>query len=435
LAPATQLAEVGARIVEICGQHAHQQLQTRSAQRDALDRFAGVPVEPLREAQREYHQIGAAIAALGGDARMRARELDLLRFQLDELESANLIDANEDAALAREEDELAEAVAHQEAAAVVDNAVSADGGAIDLLRTALGALERRAPYEDPLRRLRSVVEELGDISGEIRLTAERIEPDPERLEAIRQRRHLLVELRRKYGETLEEVMEFQRAAQIRLEELESHDARASALQTDLEQAGEKVAARAEAVAAARAHAAPELAAKIAERLAPLALSAARFDVVVTGDPPADDVEFRLSTNPGMPTQPILKAASGGELSRTMLALHLVLSADTPTMVFDEVDAGLGGQAATAVGKALSELAVGRQVFVVTHLPQVAAFADAQLAVSKTTGDVTATSIMHLGAEDRVIELSRMLSGSPDSDTAQRHAQELLAAASHERASR
>src|SRR5439155_4884386 len=174
--------------------------------------------------------------------------------------------------------------------------------------------------------------------------------------------------------------------------------------------------------------APGLAAAVEARLSELALAGARFDVAVGGDDPADDVEFLLGPNPGEPPLPLAKTASGGELARAMLAVRLVLTQGPPTLVFDEVDAGVGGEAALAVGRALAAVADDHQVLVVTHLPQVAAFAHEQIAVSKEERDgrTTATARPVLDG-DRVVELSRMLSGQPDSDAARGHAQELLAA--------
>ena len=168
-------------------------------------------------------------------------------------------------------------------------------------------------------------------------------------------------------------------------------------------------------------------------LAELALASARLEVSVGDDDPGDEVEFLLSANAGMALAPLARAASGGELSRTMLAMHLVLSDGAPTMVFDEVDAGVGGAAAVSVGRALSNLSASRQVLVVTHLPQVAAFADVQLRVAKSDDGLAVSSIVQLDEADRVVELSRMLSGSPESDSARVHAAEMLAAAASERA--
>src|SRR5690606_1372265 len=186
-------------------------------------------------------------------------------------------------------------------------------------------------------------------------------------------------------------------------------------------------------AAARRAAAPELAARIQENLAELAMPKARVEVEVRGDDPGDDVEILLAANPGAPPLPLAKDASGGERARTMLALRLVLTAAPPPPVSEAVDAGIGGQAAAAVGRALARLGRQHQVLVATRLPQVAAYADAQVRVAKHTDDATTVSeVAVLDHEERVVELSRMLSGQPDSDAARRHAAELLATAAGER---
>src|SRR5581483_7875107 len=217
-------------------------------------------------------------------------------------------------------------------------------------------------------------------------------------------------------------------------DLESFEARAAALDRERMAALERAAAQAAVVGGARRAAAPKLAAAVERELAELAMAKARVAVEVGDDDPGDDVTFLLAANPGAPLLPLSKVASGGELARAMLALRLVLldgrdDSGPPTLVFDEVDAGIGGQAALAVGRALAALARERQVLVVTHLPQVAAHADTQVAVTKTTGraGTTATATI-LDDETRVVELARMLSGSPRSATAREHAGELLAAA-------
>jgi DNA repair protein RecN (Recombination protein N) len=187
------------------------------------------------------------------------------------------------------------------------------------------------------------------------------------------------------------------------------------------------------VAEARRAAAPDLAARIQANLTELAMPKAVVEVAVEGDDPGDDVEVRLAANPGTPPLPLAKVASGGELARTMLALRLVLTDAPPVLVFDEVDAGIGGAAAVAVGRALARLGHEHQVLVVTHLPQVAAFADAQVRVAKQSDDATTvSSAAMLDDDERVVELSRMLSGQPDSDAARTHAAELLATAAGER---
>jgi len=429
LATVSALVELGERLVDLHGQHAHQSLLSPVAQRAALDRFGDVDLEAVHAARQRERDIAQELAKLGGDERARAREIDLLRYQVEELEAAGVTGPDEDDELAAEEDVLADATAHHAAAAEAAAALTDEGGAGDPLGAAISALAGRAPFAAQEERLRALAAELADVAVDVRGVAEAIDEDPARLDLLRERRQLLSDLRRKYGETLVEVLaEYERLG-ARLAELEDHDRRAAQLdgaQAEARKAYEEEAAR---VAAARRAAAPELAQAVETNLRELAMPNARLEVRVEGDDPGDDVVFLLAANPGTEPQPLSKVASGGELARAMLALRLVLTSAPPTLVFDEVDAGIGGSAATAVGRALAKIGREHQVLVVTHLPQVAAHADAHVQVAKQSdGDVTVSQATVLDHDERVIELSRMLSGQPDSDTARRHAEELLATA-------
>lgn len=433
LATIASLAQWGAQLVDLHGQHAHQSLLAPAVQRGALDQFAGIDLGPMLDARARVRAADAQLAALGGDERARAREIDLLRFQIDELASAAISGADEDEKLDVEESALADAVAHQQAASAATSALTDDGGAADLLGGAIAELAGRAPFAAAEARLRSASAEIADIASEVRAAGEAISEDPARLETVRSRRQLLHDLRRKYGQTLAEVLSFADEAGARLAELEQHDLRAAEIDRVRAEALAEEAIAAAGVAVERRSAAPRLAAEVESHLGHLAMPRARVEVTIDGDDPADDVAVLLSANPGTTPLPLAKVASGGELARTMLALRLVLTAGPPTLIFDEVDAGIGGEAAVAVGRSLAALGAERQVLVVTHLPQVAAFAHAHVRVSKESGeDHTVARIEHLDEPARVAELSRMLSGQPESQTARDHAQELLAAASVER---
>ncbi|MCB1002312.1 MAG: DNA repair protein RecN [Acidimicrobiales bacterium] len=430
LATVGSLVEHGRRLVDIHGQHVHQSLLDVAAQRGALDRFAQVDLEPLRRARARLTEIDAALAALGGDVRTRAREIDLLRFQLDELDAAAITGPDEDDELERREDVLSGAQAHREAATSAAEALAADGSALDAVRTAIAVLGGRAPFVELEHRLRSVAVELDDVVAELRTAAEAIDDDPEALARVTERRQLLRHLRRKYGDTLGEVIGFQDETRARLRELEGYDDAVARLELEREQAVAAERRAAAAVGAARRAATGPLAAAVQAGLRELAMPRAEIVVDVGDDDPGDEVTFLLAANPGSPPLPLTKVASGGELARTMLALRLVLIEAPGTLVFDEVDAGIGGTAATAVGAALAQLSRTHQVFVVTHLAQVAALADRQVMVTKqvtTTPDgerTTATATV-LGDDARVAEIARMLSGSPDSAAAREHAAELL----------
>ncbi len=432
LATMAELAERGRQLVDLHGQHGHQSLLSPRVQRQALDRFGAVDLGPLAAARGRLAVVNAALDALGGDARSRAREIDLLRYQVTELTEAHLGDADEDYGLAAEEDRLAQAESHRDAGAEAHEALVGDSGAGDALGRAITALDARRPFAPIEARLRAAAAEVSEAAADLRATTEVISLDPARLQAVIDRRRFLRELCRKYGEQLSDVIAYATQAEARLRELEGHGQRVADLETDRERATEAVAVAGAAVGRARRRAAPRLSAVVEAHLHDLAMARARFEIAVGADP-GDEVTFMLGANPGETAQPLARVASGGEMARTCLAARLVLTEAPPTLVFDEVDAGVGGQAALAVGRALAELAADHQVLVVTHLPQVAAFADRQVAVTKTArAGRTITTAAPLEGRARVVELSRMLSGQPSSATAQGHAEELLGTASRER---
>jgi DNA repair protein RecN (Recombination protein N) len=433
--PATvaTLAELTDGVIDLHGQHAHQSLLSGVAQRAALDAFGAVDLAPLRAARARVTEIDAELAALGGDEKARAREIDLLRFQVNELDAAAISDPGEDEALEAEEALLADAVAHREAAQVAIEALRGDGGAAEALAGALHALAHRQPFAPLGDRLAGVSAELDDIASELRTQGEGIEEDPERLDAIRERRQLLKDLRRKYGDDLAEVMAYHADTERRLHELERYEQRAAELDQERERALADERREAGVVGRRRREVAPQLAAAVEERLRALAMPHAAVGIEVgehADDQPGDQVRFLLAANPGSPLLPLSRVASGGELARAMLALRLALVSSggrigPATLVFDEVDAGVGGAAAVAVGAALAELGDQTQVLVVTHLAQVAAPASTQLLVSKDVSrHVTVTSVSEVDGEERVAEIARMLAGD-DSTAAREHARELL----------
>ena len=432
LATVGELAEVGARLVDLHGQHTHQSLLAPAIQRGALDRFVGSPAtEPLaayRASREELRRIAAELEGLGGDERARARELDLLRFQIGEIEAAGLDDAGEDVALEAEEALLADAIAHREALSAAYGAV--EGPALDTVGAAAAALAGRAPFTELADRLRATQAELAELGRDLRVALDSVEDDPQRLEEIRSRRALLRELTRKYGETISDVRTYAGEARRRLAELEGYEARAAELEQTRELTRQAAADAAAALSRARQAGAGSLAEAVTPHLRELAMPAAVFEVVVEPADPTDDgadrVAFLISANPGEPPRPLGKVASGGELSRAMLAARVVLSEAPPTLVFDEVDAGIGGEAGAAVGRLLADLAGTHQVLVVTHLAQVAAYADAQVVVEKREqGKRTVASAETVTGEERVGELSRMLAGVGESAHARSHAAELL----------
>jgi len=425
LATVGQLAEHGLDLVDMHGQHAHQSLLGAKAQREALDSYAKVDLEPLRNARAAVTEIDAALATLGGDDRMRAREIDLLRFQVTEIIEAALQGADEDELLSREEDVLADAVNYREALWKAVASLAEESGATDNLGTAISALSHKEPFAGFVTRLKALQGELEDVSADIRDEAESIEENPARLDAVRQRRQLLVDLRRKYGDSLVEVIKFGEESAVRLAELESFEARAATLDQERALAVRKLEAAQSVVGKARRDGAGPLAQQVQKHLRTLAMAHAVIDVSV-GQDPGDEVVFLLAANPGSPVMPLTKVASGGELARTVLELRLVLSSGPNTLVFDEVDAGIGGEAAVAVAQALSQLGKRHQVLVVTHLPQVAAAGHAHIQVSKSVrSGKTFAQAATLDLEERIAEIARMLSGGVAEATALEHARELL----------
>ena len=452
LATAAELAELGGALVDLHGQHSHQSLLDPAVQRAALDRFAGLPaIDALASYRAERARVRdceAELDALGGDARARAREIDLLRFQVEEVAAAHIDDPGEDFALEAEELLLADAVAHREALERAYDALQ--GPALDALGVAVGALDGRTPFADLAARLRGMQAEVSDVEHELRLAVEQVTEDPDRIEAVRARRRQLHDLGRKYGDTLADVVAYGREVSARLAELESYEERAAAIDARRQAAVDAAGEAAAALTAARAAAAGPLARGIEEHLHELALPHATVQVLIESGEPGEDgadrVTFMLAPNPGETARPLARAASGGELSRAMLAARVVLTEAPPTLVFDEVDAGIGGEAGAAVGRLLATLGARHQVLCVTHLAQVAAFADTQVVVEKvverqvvgrqvdesTRGPRTIARAAVVDGDARVAELSRMLAGVGESSHARRHAAELLDTASSER---
>ncbi len=438
LATAAMLAEVTEPLVDLHGQHAHQSLLHTGVQRAALDSFAGIDLSDLINARSLVQELEGELIAMGGDRGARERELDLLRFQISELTAAGLTDPNEDERLDHEESALADAVAHRTSGALAAALLNDDGGATDQIRRALAELAGRPPFTDQETRLRTLLAELADVAADLRMTGEQLEDDPERLDSLRQRRQLLVDLRRKYGTasrtggvaglgTLDDVILYLEDCHKRAAALEDHDSRASELETRLDAARSSLNRAQVAVGRARRKAAPALAAEVENQLGPLAMARAKFSVQVPQHDPGDEISFELAANPGLPAGPLARVASGGELARVMLALRLVVSGAPPILVFDEVDAGIGGDAAAAVGRSLALLGRDHQVLVVTHLPQVAAYAHHQVALRKDHDrKVAAVAAVPLTAEDRIAEIARMLAGSSSGDSMRVAARELLA---------
>lgn len=432
LATVAELASAAAELVDLHGQHAQQRLLDGAAARSMLDEVAGEPVahalEHYRSLRSTRRRLNDELDSLGGDDRTRARELDLLAFQLEEIDRAALDDVDEVEKLAAEIDALEHAASHRDALRDARGAI--EPIVSDALGRARQALDGKAPFQELGVRLRALEAEAADISHELRMAGEAVVDDPVRLEAVLTRRKVLRDLQRKYGATLAEVIAYRDETRARADALVGHTERIAALAEQRAVLDAEIVVAAAEVSAARRAAAGPLSEQVTDSLHGLALAKARFVVEVVEGPESDDgcdrVEFLLSANVGEPPRPVAKAASGGELSRVMLALRLVAHvAGVETHVFDEIDAGIGGQAGVAIGRALRELGRDHQVLCVTHLPQVAVFADAQVNVRKRTAQKRTVADVALVLDDeRVDELARML-GGVSTDTAREHVRELF----------
>ncbi len=431
MATAAMLGEVTADLVDLHGQHAHQSLLHQAAQRAALDRFAGADTEAVERASDALRALERRLGELGGDERALARELDLLCFQLGELDAARLDSPDEDGELAREEAILAAAGDLRRGMEAASGAIAGEDGARDLVARAQATLVHgHEAVQDLAGRMAALEAELDDLARELRVRSEGFQDDPERLTAVQERRRLLAELRRKYGPELADVIAFRKETRSRLDDLEAGESRRAEIARERDDAARRLAAAEHALGEARRQAAPKLGKRIQAHLRDLALPRAAFRVRVPEEGRGDEVDFLFGANPGERSLPLAKVASGGELARAMLATRLVLAEAPDTLVFDEVDAGVGGEAALSVGRSLARLAERHQVLVVTHLAQVAAFATSQIAVTKReSANRTHTAAAEVTGDSRLAELSRMLSGQPASEVGRLHARELLEAAS------
>ena len=348
MSPLPTLVAAGERLVDLHGQNAHQALLSTAAQRRGLDAFGSVDLSPLVAVRRRISAIDADLERLGGDARTRARELDLLKFQLEELFAADLTDADEDARLLEEENQLADAGAHREAAHDLHEALAGDGGVSESLSKALHSAAGRKPLAAMEQRLKALVAEIDDLALESAGVSASLVDDPDRLAEVQDRRAVLKSLQRKYGPELSDVLSFRTETQKRHDEIVRHDDVVAELEAKRTDEEANLRAEEQRVAKARKAAAPKLSAEVQTRLRELALPNARFAVEVGSEGAGDDVVFLLGPNPGMPMLPIAKAASGGELARSMLALRLALlgmkaresDIQPDTLIFDEVDAGI-----------------------------------------------------------------------------------------------
>lgn len=442
--PAAWLGQVAQDLVAVHGQSDQQRLLKPSQQRQALDRFAGEPVAALlaeyRQAYQELARAQQELEQLSTQARERAREADLLRDGVARIEAVNpqpgeLEQLEAEANRLTHADQLhaATATAH----ALLAGADVGEGtDAVAALAQAAKELANASAHDQQLAHFSHRVEQasyqVADVAAELAAYSTAVETDPVRLDAIGERREELAGLTRRYADTIEQVLQWAQDSRERLAQLEGDADHTQHLQQQVAHWSKRRQECATTLHQARAEAARELSKQVSTELTSLALPHAQLQVQVNagefGPWGADEVLLLLAPNPGSPPLPLHQGASGGELSRVMLALEVVLAGrdPVPVFVFDEVDAGVGGKAALEVGRRLAALARHAQVLVVTHLPQVACFADAHLSVVKSSdGSITRSGVVVLDRAARETEIARMLAGAQDSATARAHAAELL----------
>ncbi|MBK5115504.1 MAG: DNA repair protein RecN, partial [Thermoleophilia bacterium] len=444
-ATAADLRLLGSRLLAFYGQHEHRKLALTSAQGEILDSFAGPEHLELRAAYRETHQRFQAgrreLQSLREREGARERDLDLLRFELAEIEEL-APGPSEGEELAAERDRLRGVEGLREASAAATLLLTGGeegGGAASLLAEAESALRGPTgvdPELDGLRtRLAGAGLELSDLAAELRAYLDSLQADPERLEQLESRLAAIDRLVRKHGGTVEAVLAHADSCREEIGQLETAAERTEALEAEIEEAETERTALGERLSASRGEATARLETAVAAELAELAMEGATFEVSLPAHPDGyrasgrESVEMMVATNPGMPTAPLGETASGGELSRVMLALSGQGQAEqVKTLVFDEIDAGIGGKVARRVGERLRDLGERRQVICITHLPQVASLAAAHFRVEKQSGEGSTTAtVERVGGEDLVAEIVRMLGADGGDEAADRHARELLAA--------
>lgn len=443
LVPVSVLREVGDGLVDVHGQHEHQSLLAADRHIDILDNWCGKDALSLREECATKSAVASALRReldkLHADTRERARTLDLYRFQREEISSANLTPGEEDD-LAADRARLANAeklrAASVEAYAVLSGGEADGGSALDALNAALVAVEHAAELDDQLSAiadsLRSAVSFAEDSAHELRIYQESVEFNPERLEEIESRLDLLRGLKRKYGESGQEIIAYGEQLAADMDRLENAEAREDELGAAIALAESELDGAAARLTKMRMRGSEEFARGILGELTDLGMAQTKFEVSIepqsAGPKGADRVEFLLSPNPGEPLRALAKIASGGEMSRIMLAMKsiLVRSGAVPTMIFDEIDVGVGGRTAQTIADKLNCLAQCAQILCITHLPQIASRADTHFLIDKKIdGDRTIVSVSSLNREARVDEIARMLGGVRRTDTVVQHAREML----------
>ena len=430
MASVAELAEVGRRAVDVHGQHAQMRLESPVAQLALLDAYYGIDLGQRNQLSEQLSHLERRITEARSGMAERERELAVVRFELGEIERVAPLDAEEDLRLEQELDMLEREEEFRETYLSLLSAVSGDegdAGAVTELSHLARRLHREPATGELAQRLDGVVVELNELAHEAQRRLESLAGDPGRPDEIRSRLVALRDLKKRFGPTLADVLAARKGLLARLDSLAGEGASPEALEAQAAAVRAERDRENERIRSARLEAAEKVAAAVNRQLPLLSFASAEFSVDLSEQGDGSPAVFMFTPHPGSRPLEIARFASGGELSRLMLALALVMGVDAETQLFDEVDAGVGGRSARDIARALKDLSANRQVLVVTHLAQVAAVADRHFTIAKRiNGAVTDTEIAPCDGEGRVGEVARMLAGDSESANARRHAAELLA---------
>ncbi|MCY7833417.1 DNA repair protein RecN [Bacillus spizizenii] len=449
------LREIGRLLLDIHGQHDNQLLMEDENHLRLLDKFAGAEVESALQAYQEgyqrYMKLLKKLKQLSESEQEMAHRLDLIQFQLEEIESAKL-ELNEDEQLQEERQQISNFEKIYESLQNAYNALRSEQGGLDWVGMASAQLEDISDINEPLKKLSESVSNsyylLEDATFQMRNMLDELEYDPERLNYIETRLNEIKQLKRKYGATVEDILEYASKIEEEIDQIENRDSHLQSVKKELDSVGKDVAVEAANVSQIRKAWAKKLADEIHRELKSLYMEKSTFDTefkvrtasrneeapMVNGQPVQltdqgiDSVKFLISTNTGEPLKSLSKVASGGELSRVMLAIKSIFSSqqDVTSIIFDEVDTGVSGRVAQAIAEKIHKVSIGSQVLCITHLPQVAAMADTHLYIAKELKDGrTTTRVKPLSKQEKVVEIGRMIAGVEVTDLTKRHAKELL----------
>lgn len=443
-----ELADFTGFLVDIHGQHEHQSLMKVSEHRKFLDAYAGIvpQVESFTQLYNELVEKRKILAEMNTSDAERNQKIELLKFAVDEIENAKL-KVQEEEELSAEEARLTQYEKLYDEIEQLSQLLNSEGGSLSQLKRSRPIMEKVSSIDSTLTSLSSRLEtayyEIDDIAEEIKSYKNSLVYDPSRLEQVQDRLALIYKLKKKYvpqnDSTIADLLNYKEQAQIQLESLSSFEGNRSALEAEVNEIAKKVSLEAKKLSEKRNSAAKEMAEKIQAVLANLGMKGTVFDAGLSMKPQTggiqrcgpygvDNIEFMISANPGSPLRPLAKIASGGELSRVMLAFKTILADTdtTPTLIFDEIDTGIGGEVAVAIGDHIKKLALKHQILCISHLANIAVCADTHIKIEKSVNlQKTTTSVRVITGQERIVEIARMLAGDSASAASLEHARVLL----------